>query len=123
MWSILNTLFLRNKMKIVRNKWFPFGSYYAINICGVVFCKGKLSAKERNHEYIHTLQQRELLYLFFYLAYAIEWGVRLVQYRSLTQSYFNISFEREAYANEHNLRYRRHRSFWAWRNYMVKRTR
>lgn len=27
-------------MILVKNKWFPFGNYKAINICGIVFYKG-----------------------------------------------------------------------------------
>lgn len=38
----------------IKNKVFPFGSYNAINICGIVFYKDTLSAKTKNHERIHT---------------------------------------------------------------------
>mgnify|MGYP003176803810 CR=1 FL=1 len=38
-------------MILVKNKWFPFGNYKAINICGIVFYKGdNLSDKTINHE-------------------------------------------------------------------------
>lgn len=108
-------------MKIIRTKRFPFGHYYAINLFGIIFSKGKLDERSRNHEYIHTLQQRELLFVVFFLLYGLEWLVRLVQFRNLNKAYFNISFEREAYANEHNLEYPKQRPFWGWVRYLVKR--
>lgn len=64
-----------------------------------------------NHERIHDAQQRELLYILFYILYLLEYLVRLIQYRNHRKAYLNISFEREAYANDHDLRYlsrRRH---------------
>lgn len=46
-------------MILVKNKWFPFGNYKAINICGIVFYKGdNLSDKTINHEKIHILTQQ-----------------------------------------------------------------
>lgn len=61
-------------MILVKNKWFPFGNYKAINICGIVFYKGdNLSDKTINHEKIHTKQMIELLFIFFYLWYGIEY--------------------------------------------------
>ena len=62
-------------MKIIRNKYLPIGkNFWAINILGIVFTKGKLSRISENHEYIHTLQQREMLFVFFYLWYTISIG-------------------------------------------------
>ncbi|MBR1917468.1 MAG: hypothetical protein IJ832_06475 [Bacteroidaceae bacterium] len=102
-------------MKVLLNNIFPFGSYIAINLFGLVLSRRPLSKVERNHEYIHTLQQRELLWLGFYIWYGIEWTVRLIATRSTKRAYFSISFEREAYAHQGDLDYRHHRPFWAWR--------
>jgi hypothetical protein len=106
--------------KIIYNRHIPFGSYLAINLFGIIFVKSKrrLSRRELNHELIHSRQQAEMLWVFFYLWYALEWFFRLVQYRSTTRAYYNISFEREAYANEKDLLYRRRRGFWAWISYL-----
>lgn len=52
------------------------------------------------HENIHLRQQKEMLIVFFYLWYGIEWIVRLIQYKDSYEAYRNISFEREAYENE-----------------------
>lgn len=57
-----------------------------------------------NHEKIHLKQQVELLILFFYLWYFIEFHVWLLKYKNVDKAYRRISFEREAYENEHNLR-------------------
>lgn len=71
-----------------------------------------------NHERIHTAQQRELLFIPFYILYVMEWLVRLVQYRNRHDAYMNISFEREAYANGHNLAYLPKRKRYAWLRYL-----
>ncbi|MDN3724468.1 hypothetical protein QRD02_08735 [Aequorivita sp. SDUM287046] len=50
-----------------------------------------------NHEKIHLQQQAEMLIVFFYLWYGIEFLFRLIQYQNRHKAYRNISFEREAY--------------------------
>src|SRR4051812_29775840 len=70
-----------------------------------------------NHEKIHIRQQLELLVLPFFVWYGIEFMVRLVQYRSKTLAYQNISFEKEAYANEKRLDYLKSRRFWNFLRY------
>ena len=104
-------------MKVFYNRWIPFGSFYAINIFGMVFVRkgrGRMSEVTRNHEFIHTLQQRELLFLGFYLRYFLEWLWRLLSHRNLMKAYHAISFEREAYAHQHDLNYSQHRRHFAW---------
>ncbi|BCY28410.1 hypothetical protein [Flavobacterium okayamense] len=65
-----------------------------------------------NHERIHIRQQLELLILPFFVWYGVEFLVRFVQYRNRREAYHNISFEREAYAEEKDLDYLKKRSFW-----------
>ncbi|MBQ7181901.1 MAG: hypothetical protein IJR87_11525 [Bacteroidaceae bacterium] len=108
-------------MRVVYNRYFPFGSYWAINLLGLVFARrdyGVLGPKELNHEYIHTLQQREMLFVAFYVWYVLEWLVRLVQYRHPRLAYRNISMEREAYAMQADFQYRLHRPLFAWRKWL-----
>ena len=106
-------------MKIIHNKWIPFGrGMYAINLFGIIFTKQHLSRVDQNHEYIHTLQQRELLFVFFFLLYVTEWIVRVIQTRSLIKGYLRISFEREAYENQRILDYRETRKLFAWSKYL-----
>lgn len=102
-------------MIIIRNRYIPFGRYTAVNLFGVVFAKQELSRVVRNHEFIHTLQQRELLFVGFYVLYVFEFLVRLALCRNPHEAYQRISFEREAYAHMHNLDYPHHRPLWSWR--------
>ena len=74
-----------------------------------------------NHERIHTAQQRELLFVPFYVLYVCEWIVRLLQYRRLHSAYMNISFEREAYSHGNDLTYLGRRRHYAWLSYLRKR--
>lgn len=74
-----------------------------------------------NHERIHLRQQAELLVLPFYLWYGLEYLLRLLQYRDRKKAYYNISFEREAYANEKDLDYLKRRPFWKFLAYLFNR--
>jgi hypothetical protein len=73
-----------------------------------------------NHERIHLRQQLELLVLPFYVWYGLEYLLRLVYYKDRHKAYRNISFEREAYANEENLDYLKERRFWGFMRYLEK---
>lgn len=108
-------------MKVVHNKKFPLGRrFYAINICGIVFAKGELDATSARHEYIHTKQQREMLYLFFYLWYVMEWLIRSLYYRNAYKGYRRISFEEEAYRHQEDLHYLHKRRPYAWLKYLLQ---
>lgn len=69
-----------------------------------------------NHESIHIKQQQELLIVPFYVIYILEWFVKLFFYGK--KAYYNISFEREAYANDDNYEYLKTRKFWSWIKYL-----
>ena len=71
-----------------------------------------------NHEKIHLKQQLELLVIPFYIFYVVEFLFRLIQYKNRQKAYRNISFEREAYANEANLDYLSRRSIWSFLKYL-----
>lgn len=102
-------------MKVITNRFIPFRGFTAISLCGVVFVRRghKIDKVMLNHEYIHALQQREMLWLPFFIAYLAEWLVGLIRYRSAMKAYRNISFEREAYIHEHDLDYAKHRQHYA----------
>ena len=96
-------------MKIIYNKVIPFKGFKAITIWPFIFVRKECSFNEEdlNHENIHGKQQKELLLIFFYLIYLIEW---------IFKGYKNISFEKEAYSNENNLDYLKNRKSYAmWR--------
>ena len=107
-------------VKIVRTTILPFRGFTAINLLGVLFVHPGvyLSNEMMNHERIHSAQQREMLFVFFYIAYLLEWLVRLPMRGN---AYRNISFEREAYANQRNLHYLERRPLYAWRHYVKRR--
>ena len=71
-----------------------------------------------NHEKIHLRQQLEMLVVFFYIWYLVEFFLRLLQYKTWFDAYRHISFEKEAYNNEKDLDYLESRSFWAFRKYI-----
>lgn len=71
-----------------------------------------------NHERIHLRQQEELLIVPFYLIYLFEWLVRTVWYLNGYTAYQNMSFEREAYANEDDLDYIEKRTSYAFIKYL-----
>ena len=71
-----------------------------------------------NHEKIHIRQQLEMLVIPFFVWYFVEYAVRLLQYKNANLAYRNISFEREAYANEINLSYLETRRFFCFLKYL-----
>lgn len=71
-----------------------------------------------NHEKIHIRQQLEMLVLPFFVWYFVEYGVRLLQYKNSNLAYRNISFEREAYANELHFNYLKNRTFFSFLKYV-----
>ena len=75
-----------------------------------------------NHEEIHSEQQKEMLILPFFIWYGLEFLFRLCQYRNWSKAYRNISFEREAYANQDNIAYLGRRKHFAWFNYINRRS-
>ena len=70
------------------------------------------------HEKIHLRQQMELLILPFFIWYGIEYLIRMLRYKNKKLAYRNISFEREAYANELQKDFLQKRRFWNFLNYL-----
>ena len=104
-------------MKIIRNNIIPFQGFKAMNLFGVLFVRGnaKIDDITLNHEKIHTAQIKELWYVFFYIWYVIEWLIRLFMKGN---AYRNISFEREAYANQDDLNYLKNRKRFDFMRYL-----
>ena len=71
-----------------------------------------------NHEKIHIRQQIELLILPFFIWYGMEFLIRWFRFKDKNAAYRNISFEREAYANEKDLNYLKERSFLGFLKYV-----
>ena len=89
----------------------------AITLFPFILVKSKKMKKDFeliNHEKIHLRQQIEMLVLPFYVWYLTEFLIHFIRLKSKEKAYFNISFEKEAYANQHNLSYLKKRKFWAF---------
>lgn len=82
---------------------------------GIYIRKEKQIPSTINHEKIHSIQQKEMLYVFFYIVYFIEWILRSL-HRS--NAYRRLSFEREAYMNSKNPRYLEFRKPYSWIKYL-----
>ena len=105
---------------ILISKYIVPNGYTGLAAFPFVFLKCKALKQDKlliNHEKIHLRQQLELLIIFFYLIYLLEFIIRLLQYKNWKHTYRNISFEREAYINEKDLNYLKSRSFWKFITY------
>lgn len=109
------------KLMILVSKYLVPNGYLGLTIYPFVFLKRK-NLKEDvfllNHETIHLKQQLELMIIPFFVWYIVEYVFRLIQYRNQFLAYKNISFEREAYANDSNLNYIKTRKFWTFLKYI-----
>ena len=103
-------------MVIIRNNIIPFKGYKAMNILGILFCRknARIDEVTITHECIHTAQMCEMLFVFFYLWYCIEYIVKLIIYRNTKKAYRSIGFEREAYVNEIDPNYLKNRKHYSW---------
>jgi len=129
-------------MKVIQNKFIPFKGYSAIMLFGLLFTrdKSRITATTKRHETIHTFQMVEvnaitllllcvlcLLWLSwwwlllalvaYYLVYITEWLIRLFLRGC---AYRNISFEREAYANQSDTCYLERRRLFSFFKYIKK---
>jgi hypothetical protein len=131
-------------MKIIKNKYIPFGKFDAMNILGFLFVKEdtKLDDELINHEAIHTVQQYEIMtisalvalvlsnifaswwYLLIVIAmpiaiYLLAWVVELLL-PPYDSAYKDSPFEREAYLNQHDPMYLAKRPIGATLKYVLK---
>ena len=110
-------------MNVVYNRIIPVKGFSAINLFGVVFARKEFEPLHKStirHEAIHTAQAKEMLFVFFYVWYIIEWLIRLIQYRDKKEAYRSISFEREAYTKMYRVDYLEERRLFAWIKYLKK---
>lgn len=76
-----------------------------------------MTERNKRHENIHGRQQAEMFILFFYLAYAMEYLILRIFGKNHLDAYSSISFEREAYDNDHSEDYLKKRKCFAWIKY------
>ncbi len=105
---------------MIVNRFIPGFGFSAINLFGIIFVRKGMpfNAADLQHERIHTRQMLELLVIPFYILYAFEWLVRLLQHRNFLRAYLAISFEREAYCHQSQPNYLQHRKHYAWWHYL-----
>ena len=111
--------------KIIYNRIIPFKGFRAIALVWWIFVRSEVknfNDTDFRHESIHIRQQKEMLVLFFFLWYAVEWLVRFIIYRNTKTAYKNISFEREAYAHQFDTEYLETRKHYSFIRYMNKLT-
>jgi hypothetical protein len=106
-------------MIIIHTRHFPFGSYTTINLFGILFTKNKkLSKRTINHERIHTKQMKEMLFIFFYLWYGLEYIIIRLFHAKQNDAYHDVSLEEEAHNNDDNQDYIYLREHYTWLKYI-----
>ena len=104
-------------MILIISKYIVPNGFSGFTIFPFVFLKYKEDKGNTlliNHEKIHIRQQIELLILPFFIWYVVEFILNLMVYKNTRLAYRNISFEREAYFFENDLKYLKKRPFWAF---------
>lgn len=103
---------------IIYNSIIPFKGFKACSIFPFIFIrkeyKGKVEPTLLEHERTHFEQQKEMLFVFFYLWYAVEWLIRFVKYRDARLAYKRISLEQECYWATQMESYHKWRKHYAW---------
>lgn len=98
-------------------------SINAISLGVVVFSRGRINTRTRNHELIHYKQQRELLFVGMWVLYVAFWLYGLGLYGDGRIAYRQNPFELEAYKHEGDIVYAVKRPAFNWLWMMFKRDR
>lgn len=109
-------MFIRTRL----TKWITFGFASGITLFPFVLIRPGILLTRRLvvHERIHLQQQKELLIIPFFLLYLLEYIFNLIKYKNHYKAYFLISFEQEAYLNDKNIQYFKHRKPFSWLKYL-----
>lgn len=130
-------------IRVKESNWIPWKGFRAVNVFGVVYVRKRKDGKPNRplperilrHEYIHTMQMKELWYILFYVWYGLEWVVRTLTYAvrflfrfirdkhrkaNFHLAYKKILFEQEARGNEDRLDYPEVRKKFTWIKYLRK---
>lgn len=107
-------------MLIIYNSFIPVKGFSALTLWPFIFVRkgANVTDTTMRHEAIHAKQQMEMFVVFFLLWYAVEWLIRWAYYRNRITAYKNISFEREAYAQQSSMCYHIYRKPFAWVEYL-----
>ncbi len=134
---------------VIYNDLIPWKGYQAITIWPCIFARNAakyLKDYVKNHETIHWWQQLEVMlasaailavliacfgwswwWMFlsigvYYVWYITEYGIDCIIYPGKNEGYRNVCFEQEAYDNQYDLTYLRHRKPFAWVKYIGRKT-
>lgn len=112
-------------MKIVYSKLIPLKGYTAMTIYPFIFVrkdrKEYFTEVANTHESIHALQQIEILWIFFFLWYLLEWLVKIPFCKfNPSFAYRSISFEQEAYYNQYDKEYLQDRRHYCWMKFVFR---
>ena len=91
----------------------------AITLYPFIITREEMSEDLLRHESIHIAQQKELLVVFFYLLYGLDYLRGLIKFRDKELAYYRIRFEQEAYAQMLNESYLENRKSYSWRKYRI----
>lgn len=110
-------------MKKIYSKHIPRKGFTAMTIWPYIIVrydrKDKFTAKIERHETTHALQQKEMLLVFFFILYGLEWVLKLPFCKFDTErAYMSISFEQEAYEHQEEVYYNEVRRHYAWAKYV-----
>lgn len=105
---------------ILFTRFMIFKKYRGITLWPFIVLNKHEKGKEAllNHERIHLRQQIELLVIPFYIWHGLEFLILYLKHKNWDKAYRNISFEKEAYANECDLEYLKERKFWGFLKYL-----
>ena len=86
----------------------------AITLGPVVISRSEMSITTRRHEAIHWAQYIECAVVFFPILYFAFWIKNRIKGIAGAQAYYEIPFEKEAYANQEDPDYLLNRKLFAW---------
>ena len=95
-----------------------FKGYRGQSLFIFVLYKGQISQKTKRHEFIHFMQQLELLFIFHWILYALSTIIGLFKYMNYKKAYKNNWFEKEAFAKDKQVNYIINRKPYAWIKYI-----
>ncbi len=99
---------------VVSRLWFPAITFFGL----IIIRERNYSPILLNHEYIHSRQQKEMLYIFAYLLYYLEFILKAMYYGNFKKAYTNISFEVEAHTFQTVIGYAANRKPYAFFKYI-----
>lgn len=112
---IMRGRFVNGFPVVIKKFWYP-----AIAIYPFVFVRrDSVNAERLNHEMIHIRQQLEMLIVFAYVWYLVEFLWRFISYGfKLEKAYYFHSMEREARINQKNGNYLLNRKAYSFLKYI-----